>query len=155
MTEALGLEGGEKVLEIGTGSGYAAAVLSEIAGEVYSIECIGELADAAASKLRDLGYDNVHVLHGDGTLGWKEHAPYDGIVVTAGGPDIPESLKEQLKVGGRLVIPVGSRRRVQALVRLTRVSEEGFEREDIADVRFVPLVGAEGWARGDSVEAPW
>lgn len=155
MTEALGLEGGEKVLEIGTGSGYAAAVLSEIAGEVYSVECIGELADTAASRLRDLGYRNVHVLHGDGTLGWKEHAPFDAIVVTAGGPDIPESLKEQLKIGGRLVMPVGSRRHVQELVRVTRLSEDSFECEEVADVRFVPLVGAEGWSRGDPFEAPW
>ena len=123
MTEALALQGGERILEIGAGSGYAAAVLSEIAGEVYTVERIGQLAEKAASRLADLGYDNVHVLHGDGTKGWPEHAPYDGIIVAAGGPTIPESLKEQLKIGGRLVIPVGRDPRVQELVRVTRISE--------------------------------
>jgi protein-L-isoaspartate(D-aspartate) O-methyltransferase len=108
MTEALGLEGGERVLEIGAGSGYAAAVLSEIADEVYTVERIGQLAEKAASTLHDLGYHKVHILHGDGTKGWPEHAPYDGIIVAAGGPKVPESLKEQLKIGGRLVIPVGT-----------------------------------------------
>jgi protein-L-isoaspartate(D-aspartate) O-methyltransferase len=145
MTEALGLEGGERVLEIGAGSGYAAAVLSEIAGEVYTVERIGQLAEKAASTLHDLGYHKVHVLHGDGTKGWPEHAPYDGIIVAAGGPTVPESLKEQLKVGGRLVIPVGQDPRVQELVRITRISEHEYKREDLADVRFVPLVGEEGW----------
>ncbi len=146
MIDALALEGGERVLEIGAGSGYAAAVLSQIAGEVYTVERIGQLAEKAASLLVELGYDNVHVLHGDGTLGWKEHVPYDAIVVTAGGPDVPESLKQQLEIGGRLVIPVGSDPRIQELVRVTRLSEEKFKSEDIADVRFVPLVGEEGWA---------
>jgi len=146
MVEALALQGGEKVLEIGAGSGYAAAVLSEIAGEVYTVERIGQLAERAASVLADLGYANVRVLHGDGTLGWKEHAPYDAIIVAAGGPDVPDSLKQQLKIGGRLVIPVGSDPRIQELVRVTRLSEEKFKTEDIADVRFVPLIGEEGWA---------
>ncbi|MGZ3309439.1 MAG: protein-L-isoaspartate(D-aspartate) O-methyltransferase [Xanthobacteraceae bacterium] len=145
MTEALGLRGGESVLEIGTGSGYAAAVLAQIAGEVYSVERIGQLAEKAASKLADLGCHNVHVLHGDGTKGWPEHAPYDGIIVAAGGPTIPESLKRQLKIGGRLVIPVGDDPKVQELVRVTRVSESEYKREDLADVRFVPLIGREGW----------
>ena len=108
MTEALALEGGEKVLEIGTGSGYAAAVLAEIAADVYTVERIGQLAEKAASALADLRYDNVHVLHGDGTRGWPEHAPYDGIVVAAGGPKVPESLKEQLKIGGRARDPGGA-----------------------------------------------
>jgi protein-L-isoaspartate(D-aspartate) O-methyltransferase len=146
MTEALALEGGEKVLEIGTGSGYAAAVLSRIAGSVYTVERIGQLAEKAASALADLGYRNVHVLHGDGTRGWPDHAPYDAIVVAAGGPEVPESLKAQLKLGGRLVIPVGENRRVQELVRVVRMSHDRYETEDIADVRFVPLVGEEGWA---------
>ena len=146
MTEALGLNGGERVLEIGAGSGYAAAVLSKIAGDVYTVERIGQLAEKAASTLADLGYHNVHVLHGDGTKGWPEHAPYDGIIVAAGGPSIPESLKEQLKVCGRLVIPVGRDPKIQELVRVTRVSESEYEREDLADVRFVPLIGQEGWA---------
>ncbi len=146
MTEALDLEGGEDVLEIGTGSGYAAAVLSRIARNVYTVERIGQLAEKAASALAALGYSNVHVLHADGTRGWPEHAPYDAIVVAAGGPEVPESLKAQLKIGGRLVIPVGIDRRVQELLRVTRVSQHEYRTEDIADVRFVPLVGEEGWA---------
>ena len=146
MTEALALQGGERILEIGAGSGYAAAVLSRIAGEVYTVERIGQLAEKAAARLADLGYHNVHVRHEDGTKGWPEHAPYDGIVVAAGGPEIPESLKEQLKIGGRLVIPIGRDPRVQELVRVTRISENRYDREDLADVRFVPLIGEEGWA---------
>jgi protein-L-isoaspartate(D-aspartate) O-methyltransferase len=145
MVEALGLEGGERVLEIGAGSGYAAAVLSRIAGEVYTVERIGQLAEKAAARLADLGYGNVHVLHGDGTKGWPEHMPYDAIVVAAGGPKVPDALKLQLKIGGRLVIPVGKDPTVQELVRITRVSEQDFKREDLADVCFVPLVGEEGW----------
>lgn len=146
MAEALALQGGERILEIGAGSGYAAAVLSRIAGEVYTVERIGQLAEKAASTLADLGYHNVHVRHEDGTKGWPAHAPYDGIVVAAGGPEIPESLKTQLKIGGRLVIPIGRDPRVQELVRVTRISENRYEREDLADVRFVPLIGQEGWA---------
>jgi protein-L-isoaspartate(D-aspartate) O-methyltransferase len=146
MTEALDLKGGEKVLEIGTGSGYAAAVLVEIAADVYTVERISELAEKATSTLKALGYGNVHVVHGDGTLGWSAAAPYDAIIVAAGGPEVPESLKQQLKVGGRLVIPVGTDPRAQELVRVTRISNDKFESEDIADVRFVPLVGKEGWA---------
>ena len=146
MTEALALRGGEKVLEIGAGSGYAAAVLSEIAADVYTVERHGPLAEKAAATLADLGYDNVHVLHGDGTRGWPAHAPYDAIIVAAGGPTIPESLKEQLKIGGRLVIPVGADQHVQELVRVTRISKSEYRREDLADVRFVPLLGEEGWA---------
>ena len=146
MIEALALRGGEKVLEIGAGSGYAAAVLGEIAGEIYTIEYIEELAKSAASILAKLGYDNVQVLHGDGTLGWKDHAPYDGIVVTAGGPEVPESLKQQLKIGGRMIIPIGESRNFQELTRVTRVSEARFKSEDLAHVRFVPLVGEQGWS---------
>lgn len=145
MIEALDLKGGERVLEIGCGSGYAAAVLSEIAGEVYGVERVKSLADHAASTLRSLNYLNVHVMHGDGTLGWATYAPYDAIVVAAGGPAVPESLKSQLKIGGRMVIPVGDSLASQELVRITRVSETNFEKEDIADVRFVPLIGDEGW----------
>jgi len=154
MTDALGLKGGEKVLEIGTGSGYAAAVLAHIAGEVYTVERIGQLAEKAAAVLSDHGYTNVHVLHGDGTRGWEEHAPYDAIVVAAGGPEVPESLKSQLKIGGRLVIPVGADRAFQELVRVTRISELRYKTEDIADVRFVPLLGAEGWAASAEQSAP-
>lgn len=152
MTEALGLEGGERVLEIGTGSGYAAAVLAEIAGDVYTVERHGPLAERAASLLIDLGYDNVHVLHADGTLGWPEHAPYDAIVVTAGGPKVPSSLLEQLAVGGRLVMPVGDHARAQELVRITKTGESEYEREELGDVRFVPLIGEEGWQAGEPPE---
>jgi protein-L-isoaspartate(D-aspartate) O-methyltransferase len=147
MIEGLALQGGEKVLEIGAGSGYAAAVLAEIAGEVYTIERIEELANSATTALAESGYENVHILHGDGTLGWPDHAPFDGIVVAAGAPEIPDSLKQQLKIGGRMVIPVGENREFQELVRVTRVSEDEFATEDLATVRFVPLVGAEGWKR--------
>jgi protein-L-isoaspartate(D-aspartate) O-methyltransferase len=154
MTEALALEGGEKVLEIGTGSGYAAAVISRIARSVYTVERIGQLADKAAAALADLHYRNVHVLHADGTRGWSDHAPYDAIVVAAGGPEVPESLKKQLRIGGRLVIPVGSNRSVQELLRVTRVAEDQYQTEDIADVRFVPLVGDEGWGAEDGRPPP-
>jgi len=145
MTEALALRGGEKVLEIGAGSGYAAAVLSEIAADVYTVERHGPLAEKAAAALANLGYDNVHVLHGEGTRGWPAHAPYDAIIVAASGPTIPESLKDQLKIGGRLVMPVGADQRIQELVRVTRIGQSEFRREDLADVRFVPLLGEEGW----------
>ncbi len=146
MAEALALKGSEKVLEIGTGSGYAAAVLAEIAIEVYTVERIEELADGAAAVLEQLGYDNVQIRHGDGTLGWEDHAPYDGIVVTAGGPEVPETLKRQLRMGGRLVIPIGRNLRYQELVRVTRASETEFEMEDLIGVCFVPLIGGQGWS---------
>lgn len=146
MVEALLLAGGETVLEIGTGSGYAAAVIARIAQHVYTVERYGQLAVKAAETLAAEGFDNVHVLHGDGTLGWPEHAPFDAIVVAAGGPRVPETLKHQLKIGGRLVIPVGAQdRRTQELLRITRVAEDEFQTEELLDVRFVPLVGEEGW----------
>jgi protein-L-isoaspartate(D-aspartate) O-methyltransferase len=145
MAEALMLKGDENVLEIGAGSGYAAAVLSEIAADVYTVERLGPLAEKAAATLAGLGYENVHVLHGDGTRGWVEHAPYDAIVVAAGGPHVPVSLKGQLKIGGRLVMPIGADQYTQELVRLTRVSAAEYRSENIADVRFVPLIGDEGW----------
>jgi protein-L-isoaspartate(D-aspartate) O-methyltransferase len=145
MTEALALDGGEKVLEIGTGSGYAAAVLAEIAADVYTIERIDGLAIMARTVLGDLGYQNVHVRQGDGTLGWPEHAPFDGIVVTAGGPYVPDTLKDQLKIGGRLVMPIGKGTWYQELVRVTRITEAEFDTEDLVPVRFVPLIGEEGW----------
>jgi protein-L-isoaspartate(D-aspartate) O-methyltransferase len=145
MIEALRLKGGEKILEIGTGSGYAAAVLAGIASEVFTIERIGDLAHNAGDVLARLGYTNIHVKTADGTLGWQKEAPFDAIVVTAGGPDVPASLKAQLKSGGRLIIPVGKAQNLQKLVRVTRTTAETFTTETIADVRFVPLLGKGGW----------
>lgn len=145
MIEALALQGGEKVLEIGTGSGYSAAVLARIAGEVWSVERIERLAHDAAQVLAGLGCTNVQVRHADGTLGWPEQAPFDAIVVTAGGPAVPDSLKRQLRIGGRLVMPVAANRAFQELLCMTRVSDDRFETESIADVCFVPLLGEEGW----------
>ena len=150
MIEALALRGGEKVLEIGAGSGYAAAVLAEIAREVFTIERIGQLAERAAANLAEAGCDNVHVRHADGTEGWSDEAPFDAILVSAGAPDVPKSLMRQLKIGARMVVPVGSDPRSQELIRITRVDDEEYEREDIADVRFVPLIGKEGWESEDS-----
>ena len=147
MAEALNLQPADRVLEVGTGSGYAAAVLATIAREVYTIECRRELAESARERLREAGATNVHVLHADGTRGWPEHAPFDAITVAAGGPDIPPRLLEQLRVGGRLVIPVG--RSSQQLIRVTRVAEDEFQQEKLADVRFVPLTGAGGWNGDD------
>ncbi|MEN6541813.1 protein-L-isoaspartate(D-aspartate) O-methyltransferase [Parvibaculum sp.] len=152
MVEALLLKGSEKVLEIGAGSGYGAAVLSRIAGEVYTVERIAQLAEKAAGVLRTLGYLNVHVRHGDGTGGWAEQRPYDAIVVTAGAPNVPDALKSQLKIGGRLVIPVGKTPGLQELLRVTRLAADEYRTEELLDVRFVPLVGAEGWAAGEAAE---
>jgi protein-L-isoaspartate(D-aspartate) O-methyltransferase len=145
MIEALALKGGEKVLEIGAGSGYAAAVLAEIAREVFTIERIEKLAENASTNLMNEGYDNVHVLHADGTIGWREESPFDAILVSAGAPEIPLALKKQLSIGGRMVIPVGSDPKAQELIRITRVDENEYDYEDMADVRFVPLIGKEGW----------
>lgn len=142
--EALMLQGDERVLEIGTGSGYAAAVLSLLAGEVWTIERFRSLAEVAAARLHAEGYTNVHVGIGDGTAGWPQHAPYNAIAVAAAGPHIPQSLIEQLAMGGRLVIPVGSREE-QQLVRIVR-TPDGLRQDRLGLVRFVPLVGQEGWA---------
>jgi len=154
MVDALALSGSERVLEIGTGSGYAAAVLGEIAAEVYTIERHERLARLAAGRLARDGYDNVHVRTGDGTLGWPEAAPFDAIIVAAGGPEVPEALKQQLALGGRLVIPIGETVGTQKLVRVTRIDQQRFREEQLADVRFVPLIGAEGWHEPDAVQAP-
>jgi protein-L-isoaspartate(D-aspartate) O-methyltransferase len=145
MTAALELKPEDRVLEVGTGSGYAAAILGEIAQEVFTIERHKILVDSARKRLVELGYSNIQILYGDGTLGWPEHAPYDAIVVTAGGPEVPDTLKEQLAIGGRLVIPVGSTLRTQKLLRLRRISEHEYQEEDMGGVRFVPLIGAAGW----------
>jgi protein-L-isoaspartate(D-aspartate) O-methyltransferase len=145
MIAALWLEPDDRVLEIGTGSGYAAAIISHIAHEVYTIERHPKLADYARRRLAQLNIANVWVKHGDGTLGWPEHAPYDGIVVAAGGPSVPPSLRAQLAVGGHLVIPVGRSRHQQNLLRITRHAAERFTEEALAPVAFVPLIGDEGW----------
>ncbi len=145
MAESLELSPADRVLEIGTGSGYAAAVLSRIVDTVRTVERIAVLVENARKRLEMLGYTNVHVLEGDGTLGWPEHAPYDAIVVTAGAPDLPRPLLMQLSVGGRLVIPVGATPYLQMLVRVRRVGEGEYRSEDLFPVRFVPLIGAAGW----------
>ena len=145
MTECLKLKGAEKVLEVGTGSGYQAAILGSMAGEVYSIERFKELADKASEVLNSLGYKNIHIKVGDGTLGWSEFAPYDGIVVTAGAPSIPESLVKQLKDGGRLIIPVDRGGFGQTLTLVERIGRTT-RTSDICACTFVPLIGKEGWA---------
>jgi len=145
MIERLELTPEDKVLEIGTGSGYGAAILSRIANTVYTVERRASLAEAAREKLDKLGYDNIHVVVGDGSLGWPENAPYDAIVGTAGAPKVPEPLKEQLSVGGRLVLPVGTVPEQQVLIRLRKTAEDRFEQEEMEAVRFVPLVGEAGW----------
>ena len=152
MIEALELQGGERVLEIGAGSGYAAAVLAEIASDVYAVERIGQLAEKAVINLQDAGYRNVHVKHADGTMGWAEMAPFDAILVSAGAPSVPAELKAQLKIGGRLVIPIGPSAYAQELVRIRRKSKTAFAEEDLADVRFVPLIGKGGWEETEEDE---
>lgn len=144
----------DRALEIGTGSGYAAAVLSQVVDEVYSVERHEELANLARRRFTSLGYTKIQVLTGDGTLGWPEHGPYDVIVVTAGGPYVPKPLLEQLAVGGRLIIPVGDTERLQRLVRVTRTANDHFEDEDLGQVQFVPLIGAEGWEGGAATIRP-
>jgi protein-L-isoaspartate(D-aspartate) O-methyltransferase len=145
MIELAAIKPGDKVLEVGAGSGYAASVMSRIAGKVYAIERHEELAALAKARLESLRYDNAEILCADGTRGLPEHAPFDAIVVSAGGPRVPEALKRQLAIGGRLVIPVG-RGFHQSLLRVTRTSETGFTEEDFGPVTFVPLIGEEGWA---------
>lgn len=158
MAEALELSLGDRVLEVGTGSGYAAAILSRLAATVYSVERHSELAQLAAERCLRLGYDNVHVLHGDGSLGWPEHAPYDAIVVAASGPEVPAPLLDQLAVGGRLVIPVGPDFENQQLVKVERLPDGSLVRTGLGAVRFVPLLGAAGWAKAPpprgSIESP-
>jgi protein-L-isoaspartate(D-aspartate) O-methyltransferase len=148
MIAAAWVSPGDRVLEIGTGSGYGAAVLSRIADEVFTVERIESLSEAARNRLAELGYTNVHVLAGDGSLGWPEHAPYDAIVVTAGGPKVPRPLLSQLASGRRLVMPVGETQGGQRLVRVVRTDEHEYEYEDLEEVAFVPLIGAEGWSQG-------
>jgi len=143
MTEALELTAHARTLEIGTGSGYQAAILAELSNQVYTIERVEPLLERAREILQELGYTNVHLKVFNGTMGWKEHAPFDGIVVTAGAPDIPQPLLDQLADRGRLVIPVGDRL-TQQLIKVVRERDDFF-REDLGSVRFVNLMGTYGW----------
>ena len=143
---ALRLQGDEHVLEVGTGSGYAAAILSRLAKEVFTIERLPSLAEQARERLARLGYWNVTGVEGDGTLGLPDFAPYDAIAVAAAGPEVPRALLEQLAPGGRLVIPVGADEGNQLLVRVVRDLRGPFRQETLTDVRFVPLIGAQGWS---------
>lgn len=146
MTECLQLDGAEKVLEIGTGSGYQTAILAELAEEVYTIEVHKPLSEKARRILMDIGYNNIEFRVDDGTKGWEEESPFDGIIVTAGSPSIPGALQDQLTDGGRLVIPVGSRF-VQTLFKITRAGGS-FHKEEVTSCVFVPLVGEYGWEEG-------
>jgi len=146
MCEALDLTKESKVLDIGTGSGYAAAVAAELSARVIGVERVPELAEFARGNLIKAGYTNVEVHCADGCLGFPAEAPYDAIAVAAGAPVPPEALKMQLKTGGRLVIPVGETQRYQDLLKITRISEEEFRTEHLCDVAFVPLVGEGSWS---------
>ena len=154
MIEAAQIKPGDRVLDVGTGSGYAAAVLSRLVGKVFSVERHRELADSARLALNKLKYTNVEVRHGDGTLGWADAAPFDAILVAAGGPEVPEALRRQLKIGGRLIIPIGAVGAVQELVKVVRDGEDRFHEKDLGPVTFVPLIGAAGWAEPAVDAAP-
>ncbi len=144
MAEALELAPEDRVLDVGTGSGYAAAVLSRMVEQVFTIERHRSLAQSARRRFEALGYDNIHVRVGDGSLGWPEEGPFDAIQVAAGGPRVPQALVDQLAPGGRMVIPVGEDPRLQKLLRIRR-TPQGLRKEDLGDVRFVPLLGVQGW----------
>ena len=137
---------GDKVLEVGAGSGYAAAVIGRIADEVIAVERHHELVELARKRMERLGYDNVRIVEGDGTLGWHEEAPFDAIVAAASGSHVPQSWIAQLKPGGRIVMPVGAPHEVQTLLKVTKRDDGSLSHEDLGGVRFVPLIGAEGFA---------
>ena len=145
MIEAAEVAPGDKVLEIGAGSGYAAAVMGRIAAQVIAIERHGELASLAAERMQRLGYDNVRILHGDGSRGRPDEAPFEAILAAASGSHVPEVLKEQLSIGGTLVMPIGEPGAIQSLVKVTRLGEDDYRQEDLGAVRFVPLIGEQGW----------
>ena len=144
MTELLELSGKEKVLEIGAGSGYQTAVLASLARKIFAIERLANLADEANRRLQTLDVRNVTLKAGDGTFGWDAYMPFDAILVAAGGPEIPEPLVAQLKIGGKLVIPIGEEQRSQMLMRVTR-TESGVRQENFGPCAFVPLIGEHGW----------
>lgn len=145
MTELLELKGTEKILEIGAGTGYQTAILASLARKVFAIERLPNLAAEAEQRLRNLGFRNVTLKAGDGTAGWDVYHPFDAMLVAAGGPAIPEPLVSQLKVGGRLVIPIGENQRSQNLIRVTRTAA-GYTQENFGPCAFVPLIGKHGWA---------
>ena len=145
MISLLNLNPTDRVLEIGAGSGYAAAVISHIARHVYAVERHAALVEYARECLTALSYKNITLLHGDGTLGWPQFAPYDAIIVAAGGPAVPPALRDQLIIGGRLVMPVGHEQRKQRLVQIYRLGQDEFSEKDYGPVAFVPLIGAKGW----------
>ncbi len=145
MTELLELKGNEKILEIGAGTGYQTAILASLARKVFAIERLPNLAVEAEQRLRDLGFRNVTLKAGDGTAGWDVYHPFDAMLVAAGGPSIPEPLVRQLKVGGRLVIPIGEGQRSQNLIRVARTAA-GYTQENFGPCAFVPLIGKHGWA---------
>lgn len=144
MTELLELTPNARVLEIGAGSGYQTAILSQLARAIFAVERVPQLATEAQNRLQKLGIHNVTLRCGDGTLGWEVYAPFDGILVAAGGPTMPEPLLSQLKIGGKLVIPIGQDQKSQRLIRVTR-TEKGFHTEDFGGCAFVPLIGEHGW----------
>lgn len=144
MSELLELKGKERVLEIGSGSGYQTAVLARLARKVFAIERIADIASTAKARLMGLGYRNISYRTADGTNGWEVYAPFDAILVAAGGPIVPEPLVKQLEIGGRMVIPIGKDQKTQTLVRVTR-TEKGFATEDCGPCAFVPLIGQHGW----------
>jgi protein-L-isoaspartate(D-aspartate) O-methyltransferase len=146
MIEAARIGPDDRVLEVGAGSGYAAAVMSRIAGTVIAIERQPELVAIARQRMRRLGYGNVAIVEGDGTRGWPEGAPYDAILAAASGSHVPQPLIDQLAPGGRLVMPLGGALWVQKLVKVTKQADGSLETEDLGGVRFVPLIGEEGWA---------
>jgi len=150
MIEAAAIKPGDKVLEVGSGSGYAAAVISRIAASVVGIERQHDLVEIARERLTRLGYDNVDIVEGDGTKGWPDRAPYDAILAAASGSHVPEPLIDQLKPGGRLVMPLGGPGWVQRLVRVTKQPDGSLMESDLGAVRFVPLIGEEGWKDGRS-----
>lgn len=142
---AAGIGAGDRVLEVGAGSGYAAAVIGQLAGEVIAVERHHELVELARQRMTSLGYDNVEVVEGDGTLGWPEKAPFDAIVAAASGSHVPKSWIAQLKPGGRIVMPIGNPQSVQSLVKVTKEADGSLSQEDLGGVRFVPLIGQEGF----------
>ena len=150
MTEKAGVSPGDRVLEIGTGSGYGAAVASRIADEVVTVERHEKLAKQARAVYRELGYDNIKVVVGDGTEGVAGEAPFDAIIATASGPRVPDVFKQQVAIGGRIVMPVGSKSGGQRLMALTRTGEESYSEEDMGFVRFVPLIGNHAWDEEES-----